>query len=83
MVAAAVIEVLDDQRMRQRGEFEFAATPSSGHLVDLLGSCRDSPGVFRVLSVEHTPVKLPKLRVDDTVEAEIVVYVEFIQRVLD
>ena len=77
MVAAAVVEVLADNSTRPRGDFEFAAIPSFGHIVDLFDSSRTPSQLFRVLYVEHSPVKLPKLKVDDREQAEIVIYVEF------
>lgn len=79
-VIAQVVEVLRDDKVRGRGNYEFAAKPSPNDRLTVPAPNGDLE-IMEVLYVEHGPVQLPR---DDLIDAgwvpSLTVYVKFLSR---
>lgn len=72
-----IIEVLHNDEIKGRGEFEFSHIPAIGDQI-IIPSGMGGLDIMKVLYVEHTPVSLPRKFYNEDSVPTINLYVEWV-----
>lgn len=77
IICIPIIEVLHNDELKGRGEFEFSFIPTSGDQIVIPSGMGDLD-IMKVLYVEHSPIPLPRKFFNEEKKPSIRIYAECI-----